>query len=45
VTEDVASRVLSLPMHPNLTDEEVDRVVTAVADGIERSQSRSEVTS
>jgi perosamine synthetase len=45
VTEDVASRVLSLPMHPNLTEEEVDRVVTAVADGIERSQSRSEVTS
>ena len=45
VTEDVASRVLSLPMHPNLTDEEVDRVVTAVVDGIERSQSRSEVTS
>lgn len=27
VTRDVASRVLSLPMHPNLSDEEVDRIV------------------
>lgn len=30
VTEDLSARVLSLPMHPNLSDDEVDRVVAAV---------------
>lgn len=42
VTEDVAGRVVSLPMHPNLTDEEIDRVVTAVRAGVDRSLSGSE---
>lgn len=40
VTEDVAGRILSLPMHPNLTVEEIDRVVQAVRAGITRSLSR-----
>lgn len=37
ITEDIAKRVLSLPMHPNLTDEEIDSIVAAVAEGIDRS--------
>jgi perosamine synthetase len=44
VTEDVAERVLSLPIHPNITTEEIDRVVTAVRAGVERSLSESEQT-
>lgn len=32
IAEDVASRVLSLPMHPNLSEEETDRIVKAVSD-------------
>ena len=31
VTDETAARVLSLPMHPNLTAEEVDRVVGVIA--------------
>jgi len=31
VTDDIAARVLSLPMHPNLITAEVDRVVDVVA--------------
>jgi len=31
VTDDIAARVLSLPMHPNLTTAEVDRVVETLA--------------
>jgi dTDP-4-amino-4,6-dideoxygalactose transaminase len=30
VTDDVASRVLSLPMHPELTREETDRIADAL---------------
>jgi perosamine synthetase len=30
VTEDIADRVLSLPMHPNLSSEETDRIIAAV---------------
>lgn len=30
VTDDIASRVLSLPMHPNLSVREVERVVTGI---------------
>jgi len=30
VTEKVASEVLSLPMYPELTDEQLDRVTTSV---------------
>lgn len=41
VTEDVAEKVLSLPMHPNLTTEEVDRVVDALAAGVDRATTRS----
>lgn len=35
VTDDVSSRVLSLPMHPNLSTEETTRIVNAVADAVE----------
>ena len=35
VTEDLSERVLSLPMHPNLSEAEIDRVVTALDAGIE----------
>lgn len=35
VTEDISSRVLSLPMHPNLSTEETTRIINAVADAIE----------
>ena len=34
VSEDLASRVLSLPMHPNLSPESVDRVAEAVRAGV-----------
>jgi len=34
VTEDVAGRVLSLPIHPNLSLEEADRIVAAVRAGV-----------
>ncbi|QLK26670.1 DegT/DnrJ/EryC1/StrS family aminotransferase [Natrinema zhouii] len=39
VTEDVASRVLSLPIHPELSPDEIDRVVAGVSAGIERCRS------
>ena len=35
ITDDIASRVLSLPMHPNLSEREVERVVTGVETAIE----------
>ncbi|MFC4357680.1 DegT/DnrJ/EryC1/StrS family aminotransferase [Halobium salinum] len=35
VTEEIASRVLSLPIHPKLTEAETDRVVNAVRKGVE----------
>ena len=35
VTEDISSRVLSLPMHPNLTSEETTRIVRAVTDAVQ----------
>ena len=38
VTEDVASRVLSLPIHPELRPEEIDRIVAGVAAGVERGR-------
>lgn len=31
VSEDVAQRILALPIHPDLTEEDIDRVVAAVA--------------
>ena len=34
VTDEIAARVLSLPMHPNLTAEEVDRVVDVIAESV-----------
>jgi perosamine synthetase len=34
VTEDIASRVLSLPMHPNLSEKQLDRIVDSVAAGL-----------
>jgi dTDP-4-amino-4,6-dideoxygalactose transaminase len=37
VTEEVCPKILSLPLFPELTDEEVDRVVTAVAAFFSRS--------
>ena len=36
VTDEVASRVLTLPMHPTLSDKEVERVVSALEVGIEK---------
>jgi perosamine synthetase len=33
-TDDISSRVLSLPMHPNLSTEETTRIVDAVADAV-----------
>lgn len=39
VTEDVAGRVLSLPIHPELRPAEVDRIVAGVSAGIERGRS------
>jgi perosamine synthetase len=39
VTEDVAGRVLSLPIHPELRSAEVDRIVAGVSAGIERGRS------
>jgi perosamine synthetase len=35
VTDDIASRVLSLPMHPNLSEHETDRIVAAVETAVE----------
>jgi dTDP-4-amino-4,6-dideoxygalactose transaminase len=34
VSEQLASEVLALPMHPDLTDEEVDRVIAAVRQAV-----------
>ena len=36
VSEQLASEVLALPLHPDLTDEEVDRVIAAVRDAAAR---------
>ena len=38
VTEEIAGRVLSLPIHPGLRDDEIDRITAAVRDGIERDR-------
>lgn len=35
ITDDISSRVLSLPMHPNLSTAETTRIVEAVADAVE----------
>ncbi len=35
----LAPRALSLPLHPGLTPEQVDRVVTALAEGLDRARS------
>ncbi len=37
VSEMLAAEVIALPMHPDLTDEEVDRVVAAVKDAVARA--------
>jgi len=39
VTDEVASRVLSLPMHPNLSEREIKRVVAAVRTAVDGGQS------
>lgn len=36
VTEDIASRVLSLPMHPNLSSTETDRIADAVIEAVDQ---------
>jgi len=36
-SEQLAGEVIALPMHPDLTDEEVDRVVAAVKDAVARA--------
>ncbi|MFC4438119.1 MULTISPECIES: DegT/DnrJ/EryC1/StrS family aminotransferase [Natrialbaceae] len=41
VTEGVSERVLSLPIHPELRNREVDRIVAAVRDGVERGRAAS----
>ncbi|TYL37479.1 DegT/DnrJ/EryC1/StrS family aminotransferase [Natronococcus pandeyae] len=41
VTEEVSERVLSLPIHPELRNDEIDRIVAAVRDGVERGSSTS----
>lgn len=38
VTEDLSSRVLSLPMHPELSTEEIDRVADAIAVAVEQAR-------
>jgi dTDP-4-amino-4,6-dideoxygalactose transaminase len=35
ITEAAAPRVLSLPMYPELTEEQIDYVVEAVADALQ----------
>lgn len=35
VTDEISSRVLSLPMHPNLSTDETNRIIDAVESGIE----------
>lgn len=37
-TEALSERVLSLPMHPELSTEEIDRVAGALADAVERAR-------
>ena len=36
VSEMLAAEVIALPMHPDLTDEEIDRVVAAVKSAVSR---------
>lgn len=38
VTEDVTSRVLSLPIHPDLRADELDRITAGVSAGVERAR-------
>ncbi|NUC74924.1 DegT/DnrJ/EryC1/StrS family aminotransferase [Haloterrigena sp. SYSU A558-1] len=38
VTEEVAGRVLSLPMHPELSADQIDRITSAVETGVERGR-------
>jgi dTDP-4-amino-4,6-dideoxygalactose transaminase len=40
VADRYAERVLSLPLHTRLTDHDVDRVVTALADSLDRHRTR-----
>ena len=40
VTDDISSRVLSLPLHPELTHEETDRIVTAVEESVSECRTR-----
>lgn len=35
VTDEISSRVLSVPMHPNLSTDETDRIIDAVESGIQ----------
>ena len=37
VSERLAAEVIALPLHPDLTDEEVDRVIAAVRDAVARA--------
>ncbi|WP_121744977.1 DegT/DnrJ/EryC1/StrS family aminotransferase [Natronorubrum halophilum] len=45
VTEAVMGRVLSLPIHPNLTGDEIDRITAGVSAGVERGRPRSAIDS
>ncbi|MXV63859.1 aminotransferase class I/II-fold pyridoxal phosphate-dependent enzyme [Natronorubrum sp. JWXQ-INN-674] len=45
VTEDVTDRVLSLPIHPNLSESEIDRITAGIRAGIERSRATNAVDS
>lgn len=38
VTEEVSARVVSLPMHPELSREQTDRIVAAVRDAVDEAQ-------
>lgn len=38
VTEEITGRVLSLPIHPNLEDHEIERIVAGVRAGVERAR-------
>lgn len=43
VTEEITGRVLSLPIHPNLEDREIERITAGVRAGVERART-SDVT-
>ena len=34
ITENIGEKIISLPLHPNLTDEEIERVIDAVNENV-----------